>query len=233
MATKRGVNNAKRSKKVNDRSKTAKNQFQGKSLLERMGISQKPMKSNKDSVNSKNMGLRVVDGRLVDANDVGALLRDAAARTESRNGSTKQSHKRGNNGQMVRAQSTKGRLTTTKNGRRVEKTVQRREVARSRDQAAVKPYGKDLYLSLSTSPETRFLRLRNLPLGSDSNSLARTVEQIAGVAVQKTSIIDLPSGSVTAEIWLQSSDSSILAKTQKRLHHANVDNRVISAEIAS
>ncbi|SCU87784.1 LAFA_0E08790g1_1 [Lachancea sp. 'fantastica'] len=192
----------------------------GKTLLERIQMSRKVDNSKGRSKSPKDVGLRVVGGRLVSADDVGVLLREAAARTTPAPKAAKRTARK-NGGNIVH------------NNKRVETTVQRREAARSRDRARVQPYGKDLYLTVNTSSESRFLRLRNLPLGSDSQSLAQAVERIAGVAVQKTSIVDLPSGSVTAELWLQSSDGRVLVEAQKRLDRANVNNRVISAEIVS
>ncbi|CEP61834.1 uncharacterized protein LALA0_S04e01772g [Lachancea lanzarotensis] len=200
-----------------------KNQTNGsKTLLERMQMSRKVDNVKKGSKSAKEVGLRVVAGRLVSANDVGVLLREAAARTTPVHKNLKKGVKRNEkNGLNSGA------------GKRLETKLQRRETARNRERAHVQPYGKDLYLTVNTSSEVRFLRLRNLPLGSDSLSLTQAVEKIAGVAVQKTSVVDLPSGSVTAELWLQSSDDRALVEAQKRLDRANVNNRVISAEIVS
>ncbi|SCU96028.1 LANO_0E12222g1_1 [Lachancea nothofagi CBS 11611] len=235
MAVNRSGSDPKKSKKRNGREKAAKNQFLGKSLVERLGILKTSEKPRNNSRKSSNVGLRVVDGRLLHANDVGVLLREAAARTESHNGETRgQKSIRMAKAKLHKPFAKDAPLTTTiGTGKRVEKIVRRRETARNRDQTALQPYGKDLYLSVGTTPDSRFLRLRNLPLGSDSSSLTRIVEKVAGVVVQRASIMDLPSGSVTAELWLQNSDTQALNEAQRRLDRANVNNRVISAEIAS
>ncbi|SCV02888.1 LAME_0H06018g1_1 [Lachancea meyersii CBS 8951] len=234
MATKNTGKGHRKSQTVNGE-RRVKNQAQGKTLLERLGMAKKVEKGNRNnnSGSIKDVGLRVVNGRLVSANDVGVLLREAAARTEPAHKNAKRAQQNGKSVRLVNARTVKQRTSATGTVTRVESSVQRREMARSRDRAAVQPYGKDLYLTVNTAAQMRFLRLRNLPLGSDSQSLAEAVEKIAGVAVQKTSIIDLPSGSVTAELWLQSSDARVLSEAQKRLDRANVNNRVISAEICS
>lgn len=185
--------------------------FKNKSLLERVGFANgkgiRPSTKPKTPDNS----LRVVNGKLLCANDVGVLLRDAAKKTGTP--PPKKS--------KVRA------------GRVNEK---RRALAITRGadpKRPLKPYGNNLVISMKKAASSNFLRLRNLPLGTNSEDLKATVEQISQMVVNKVKLVDLPSGSVTAELWLQTAVGDDLEKVRTQFHNAEVDGRRISVEVAS
>lgn len=215
MAVKRSARDKSHAKQQNSRGKSGQNNFKGKSLLERLALPYDTKKHANARASSEKPGLRVVDGKLLSANDVGVLLRDAAKRTDAKKKPMKPRQ---------------GLKTTV---RRTERVVRRREPARA-SVPVPKPYGKDLYLSVSGhSSDARFLRIRNLPLGSNSQVLTTLVENVTGAKVSKSSLVDLPSGSVTAELWLGNANNKLLADVRRQLDGANVDGRVVSVEISS
>lgn len=209
MAVKKGQN------KINTQGKRVnrpqgRNTYKGKSLLERIGVP-KNTRDTKVGKTPASNGLRVVNGKLLHANDVGVLLRDAANRTSKK-------------------------PTTVFRERKPNKDLRQRTMKKlqvSRPRPAPQPYGKNLYISLKSSATNEFLRIRNLPLGSNSQELTKIVENISHSKLSKINVIDLPSGSVTAEVWFSKSNSHMLSDVQKRLNRANVDGRVVFAEVAS
>lgn len=218
MAVKGSNKNRKSVKDLNSRKKTSQNKYEGKSLLERMSLPNAGRNHKKTETGNSAVGLRVVNGKLLSANDVGVLLRDAEKRTNSRRSAG------------PKQRPVKKTITST---RRTERTITRREPARGK-MATPKPYGKDLYLSVSGGKiDSGFLRIRNLPLGSNSQVLEDLVENLTGVKISRSSLVDLPSGSVTAELWLSNADRRLLADVRSRLDGANVDGRVIFAEVST
>ncbi|SCU80239.1 LAMI_0B01332g1_1 [Lachancea mirantina] len=207
-----GVQKTKRQKLLakskNKRSKQAN--IGEKTLADRLSL---PVKKGvkKGAVQGQKDGFRVINGKLVSASDVGLLLREI----QSKNAPKKAKF-----------------ANRERKPFEVEDSNRKQQVTKS-SRPAPKPYGSSLYVSLSSQRAAEFLRIRNLPIGTDSQALIVFVEKLSPAKVLKMNLVDLPSGSGIAELWFEKSSVSLLRTIQRKVDRANVDGRVVFAEIAS
>ncbi|AAS53431.1 AFR060Cp [Eremothecium gossypii ATCC 10895] len=149
-------------------------------------------------------GLRVINGKLVRADDVGAQLRE-----------------------FNRAHAGTGRRA--RRARRVPRETRAVFSSSNYDDGAGR---RRLVVSLRSGAQ--FLTIRNLPIGSRPERLKQVIEAQGLGRVAHLQTLDLASGSAVAEVHVAGADGvRTLQQLVQRFHGAEIDGRRVTAEISS
>ncbi|CCC68793.1 hypothetical protein NCAS_0B07090 [Naumovozyma castellii] len=194
-------------------------------------------------------GYRVVKGKLVSANDVGALLREAADKVEERK--QKKANKiLGRNSPVNISRSSRAGVNQN-NRRRNRANINKRNsavvhhfpndesiiahpgVIDLNQQPDVERRTNQLIISTNTDASNKLLVLYNLTLGVNAENLKKILQRLANVAISHVKVRDLPSGSAIANVWLAHPTMADLQKVRNLFHGSLVDGRTIQVSISS
>lgn len=208
------------------KSSIKKSRASGKSLLERISFTQ----SKPKGYNGKE-GYRVVNGRLVGENDVGALLRDAADTVRERKlGRSLRNHDVNRRSKHNRRtnQITNPRTIEIGTGNISDKgknTINIRRASRHKN--------RKLILTTNTNETKQFLVIQNLSPGVNQANLKDALERNGNIRITQLKVMDLATGSATANIYLHDSSQTELERIQKLFNSAEIDGRTVQIRIAS
>ncbi|AGO13207.1 AaceriAFR060Cp [[Ashbya] aceris (nom. inval.)] len=153
-------------------------------------------------------GLRVINGKLVSADDVGAQLRE---------------FNRAHAGAASRR---------PRRARRVAREVRETRAVFSSSNYDDGAGRRRLVVSLRSGAQ--FLTIRNLPIGSRPERLKQVIEAQGLGRVAHLQTLDLASGSAVAEVHVAGADGArTLQQLVQRFHGAEIDGRRVTAEISS
>lgn len=203
--------------------KRGKEQGRGKSLIGRI----QPYKRQQTKKAEAKEGFTVVNGRLVSANDVGVLLREATSVVEARKSLQNKGKNRNAKQRFAnpiareldsdRVNTSRGRTSKPTQNIKAIRTTQRKNNNR---------------LVISTNKDTpeNLLLFNNLALGVNHESLKSVLEKLSSANIAKVRVKDLPSGSATANVWLARPSSEELERVRKLFDGALVDGRTIRVQ---
>ncbi|GAV55612.1 hypothetical protein ZYGR_0AV02440 [Zygosaccharomyces rouxii] len=148
-------------------------------------------------------GFKTVNGRLVSANDVGVLLREASSKLEAKK----------------RRKSPKGK--PHKNG------------PAPPESKAKPSKSNPLVIHTNSDASDKLLVFYNLALGVNQDSLKTVLQKLSHARIAKVRVRDLPSGSATANVWLVRPTIEELERVRKLFDGALVDGRTIRVTTVS
>lgn len=192
-------------------------QTRGKSLIGRITPNDRNRIAKKPETKR---GFTVVNGKLVSADDVGVLLRQATSRVESR--------------KLSQVKNSRGpRNNSPKNGLKQKDDLSNRnskpqkgEKNKIRKWSTLKEE-RQLVISTNSDVSDRVLLFKNLALGVNQESLKAVLQQLSSARISRVRVKDLPSGSATANVWLSNPNIQELERVRKLFDGALVDGRTI------
>lgn len=206
--------------------KSVRQQSRGKSLIGRV----KPNERQRTKKAEPKEGFTVVNGKLVSANDVGVLLRQATSVVEARKslqnkGKNRNATTRFNNTPARelgndRVNANRGRTSKTTRNNNAIRTPQRKNNNR-------------LVISTNKDAPENLLLFNNLALGVNQESLKSVLQKLSSAHIARVRVKDLPSGSATANVWLARPSSEELERVRKIFDGALVDGRTIRVQTVS
>ncbi|GAV50821.1 hypothetical protein ZYGR_0Z02440 [Zygosaccharomyces rouxii] len=171
----------------------------GKKLVDRIT----PVGESKPERPLPKEGFKTVNGRLVSANDVGVLLREASSKLEAKK----------------KRKSPKGKPHKT-------------GPAPSRPKGKTSK-GNPLVIHTNSDASDKLLVFYNLALGVNQDSLKTVLQKLSHTRIAKVRVRDLPSGSATANVWLVKRTTEELERVRKLFDGALVDGRTIRVTTVS
>ncbi|AMD19371.1 HBR470Wp [Eremothecium sinecaudum] len=203
------------------------------SLFGRIGTATKGNKNNeprKKELEGASNALRFINGRFVSANDVGVQLREFNNNIVGNgNSSNKKSLKKDAmmRRKLIAQQHASIPIVPPRTVFSSSNYDDKEDISKTKKRKA-----KNLVISLRNGSE--FLGLRNLPVGVKKETLKKALEEHGTCRVSNIKVLDLPTGSATAEVHIVSESSgNELQRLVKQFHGAEIDGRVISADIRS
>lgn len=187
--------------------------IQGKGLFGRV----EPVQRNRGKKLNSKEGFTVVNGRLVSANDVGALLRQASSTVEARKSSK---------GQRKEVKTTQRRFTMKRLGNT--------SLSSNKQRAKRGAYQNNrLVISTNDDSSNKVLLFNNLELGVNHETLKNVLEDLSNASIARVRVTDLPSGSAMANVWLSRPNAEELERVRKFFDGALVDGRTIKVSTTS
>ncbi|CCF58660.1 hypothetical protein KAFR_0F00630 [Kazachstania africana CBS 2517] len=165
-------------------------------------------------------GFKVVKGKLVSENDVGALLREAAK--------TVQKRKNKRNASISRSSPPAfsfERSNALKNSTKIAKG--------NNNFSAFFNKKNHLVINTNIDAKNHFLVIYNLAVGVDKQSLKTILQNLARVKIKNIMVRDLPTGSATANVYLQNSTMRELERVKQLFYGASVDGRTIQVNVTT